>query len=362
MFRSKRSTLVKRLWKNRIIHNETAGKNESDEELELKSIIHSMLKRLKEKNLEILVQSVETKGGEDTPCVLLPSGEMKLGKRSVPPHYVCCQIWRWQDLTPTSPLRQLPSCQTVNDSAYTCCNPYHWSIEQNIDLPPVPNFEQLDLDDHAKISEDVWSQNHVMECVSTETGFTPSPRQDLSDLSEETSDVQNGHHHWCTVAYWELRQRMGRLYTVHNPHVNIFQSLPHGDGLSLELLQEKSELDSVRRTREKIGFGVILSRERGGVWLYNRSLYPVFVNSPMLDIPNSRTSVVIKVSPGYSMKIFDYEYAFVMKQVYERQFLDGPYDPTSIRVSFAKGWGPSYHRQFVTSCPCWIEILLNVHR
>ena len=167
---------------------------------------------------------------------------------------------------------------------------------------------------------------------------------------------------WCNIAYWELRQRVGRLFTVFDTSVNVFQELPHGDGMCLSVLQQHTNTDSIRRTREKIGFGVVLSREDDGVWVYNRSEYAIFVNSPTLDIPNSRTTVVPKVPAGYSIKIFDYERSEVLQQTRDPQYLDGPYDPNSVRISFAKGWGPLYSRQFITSCPCWIEVLLHVNR
>lgn len=37
----------------------------------------------------------------------------------------------------------------------------------------------------------------------------------------------------------------------------------------------------------------------------------------------------------------------------------GPIDIYSVRISFAKGWGPKYQRQEVTACPCWLEVHLS---
>lgn len=168
--------------------------------------------------------------------------------------------------------------------------------------------------------------------------------------------------HWCNVAYWELRDRVGRLLPVYDRNINIFQNLPHGDGLCLQVLQEGSECDSdsVRRTREKVGFGIVLSSESDGVWVYNRAQYPIFVNSPTLENVQSRTLYVHKVNPGYSLKIFDYTRAHMLVDISDPKYLDGPYDPRTIRISFGKGWGSHYTRQFITSCPCWLEIMLSL--
>lgn len=39
--------------------------------------------------------------------------------------------------------------------------------------------------------------------------------------------------------------------------------------------------------------------------------------------------------------------------------ITGPIDKYSVRISFAKGWGPNYQRKEVKSCPCWLEVLLS---
>ncbi len=128
MFRSRRNNLVKRLWKCRQkIENEGTCTTETPEELEIKSVIHCMLKRLKERQLEVLVQSVESKGGERTDCVLLPNSDLRCGRRSLTSHVLCCQIWRWPDLNQEYELRRLSCCSSADDPTYICCNPFHWS-------------------------------------------------------------------------------------------------------------------------------------------------------------------------------------------------------------------------------------------
>lgn len=101
-----------------------------------------------------------------------------------------------------------------------------------------------------------------------------------------------------------------------------------------------------------------MSREEGGVWLHNRSNVPIFVNSPTLDIPNSRTFSVFKIPPAFSMEIFNWDLSRVYSSVRDPAAYDGPFDPHSVRLSIGKGWGHSYARQYVECCPCWLEIML----
>lgn len=142
--------------------------------------------------------------------------------------------------------------------------------------------------------------------------------------------------------------------------------------------------------------GVTLSRESDGIWIYNRSLQPVFVHSPTLSDLDSRSLLVYRVSPGHCLRAFDHvKYVLQTSLMKFLLFLQnpneincfstlfpnifthrasrdsftwlskiagnemGPIDNYSLRISFVKGWGPNYSRLEVISCPCWLEVLLS---
>lgn len=145
MFRSKRSTLAKRLWKLRGQTESPGGAGTENYEAgcalenlcnseELKVRCMAMLKRLKEDQLESLVRAVESQGRDLSNCVLVPKGDFRVnGIGCIPPNVLCCKLWRWPDLNLDAPLKQLPCCKSkyaLDDhslSMYICCNPYHWS-------------------------------------------------------------------------------------------------------------------------------------------------------------------------------------------------------------------------------------------
>ncbi|XP_045476675.1 mothers against decapentaplegic homolog 6 isoform X2 [Harmonia axyridis] len=333
MFRSKRNILSKRLVE---AHRRRAQQLGSDECVE----VGPLLKRLQENQLQMLLSAVTSRGQGASNCVLLP--------RDNQPHVLCCQAWRWPDLRLASELRRLPVCRSAADPVYICCNPYHWSRICQPDYPPPPYsvcaMDTLKPEDRAPSEAPLVCRN------STPGSLTTSGEGSLTNTLS-----------WCKLAYWEMGQRVGPLYPVEQPAVNVFGQVPYGDGLSLETLARHSfsPPDSVTRTRDKIGLGVTISHEGDSVWVYNRSDSPIFVNSLSLDDFDSASPT--RVPADYCLCIFDpirvsrnnNDWNFKRTQHF------GPIDKNSIRLSFVKGWGPRYSRQEITSCPCWLEILLS---
>lgn len=145
MFRSKRNSLVKRLWKYRV-NDETKSASQRDtstttppqptstttfqEDIEFKSVTNSFFKRLKEDQLETLVQAMESRGGEVTSCVPVTKSYLRIGRFMVSPYVLCCRVFRWPDLKSDAEMKRLPSCMRQNEEkeAVICCNPYHWSL------------------------------------------------------------------------------------------------------------------------------------------------------------------------------------------------------------------------------------------
>ena len=163
MFRNRRQALVKRLWKlrkcstpnpddhtnNSTPHGVRHGPSKEEEAAQGLSkrrdaAAQSMLKRLKESQLDDLIRALESKGTCDPragACCLVPRGDVRIvGGRPLPPLVLLVQLFRWPDVQHTFELKRLAICEHVVDNSvksercanesselYECCNPYHWS-------------------------------------------------------------------------------------------------------------------------------------------------------------------------------------------------------------------------------------------
>uniref|UniRef100_A0A915M7N1 Mothers against decapentaplegic homolog n=1 Tax=Meloidogyne javanica TaxID=6303 RepID=A0A915M7N1_MELJA len=126
--------------------------------------------------------------------------------------------------------------------------------------------------------------------------------------------------YWCSICYYELNTRVGEPFkvSVNTVVIDGFTDPSSESRICLGLLSNVNRNFTIENTRRHIGMGVRLSCTENGVLL-------------MLEKAKS---------DGY-------------QHVYELQKM------CFVRLSFVKGWGADYHRQDVTSTPCWLELQLH---
>lgn len=121
MFKRKRSSLIKKIWKFR---KETKQTQPSEVE-SFRALLYTTLKQLSEDELHSLLKAVQRKGGVETPC-LCPKYSSRR-QRNVDHRFVFCKAFVYPYLKSRATLRTLQCCSSKADSDFNCVNPYHFS-------------------------------------------------------------------------------------------------------------------------------------------------------------------------------------------------------------------------------------------
>uniref|UniRef100_A0A674N9I9 Mothers against decapentaplegic homolog n=1 Tax=Takifugu rubripes TaxID=31033 RepID=A0A674N9I9_TAKRU len=375
-------------------------KQGDEEEKWAEKAVDSLVKKLKKKKgaMEELEKALSCPG-QPSKCVTIPrslDGRLQVSHRKGLPHVIYCRVWRWPDLQSHHELKALDCCEFPFGSKQKdiCVNPYHYRRVETPVLPPVlvprhsefnPQHSLLAKFRNTSLHEPLMPQNATYPDSfpplypdspnSRDRTETPPPpykgpnvinflsvpaHLDLRPVCYEEPE------YWCSVAYYELNSRVGETFHASSRSVLVdgfTDPSNNKNRFCLGLLSNVNRNSTIEHTRRHIGKGLHLYYVGGEVYAECLSDSSIFVQSRNCNFQHGfHPTTVCKIPSGCSLKIFNNQlFAQLLAQSVNHGF-EVVYELTkmcTIRMSFVKGWGAEYHRQDVTSTPCWIEVHLH---
>uniref|UniRef100_A0A3Q2Y2B7 Mothers against decapentaplegic homolog n=1 Tax=Hippocampus comes TaxID=109280 RepID=A0A3Q2Y2B7_HIPCM len=386
-------------------------KQGDEEEKWAEKAVDSLVKKLKKKKgaMEELERALSCPG-QPSKCVTIPrslDGRLQVSHRKGLPHVIYCRVWRWPDLQSHHELKALDCCEFPFGSKQKdiCVNPYHYRRVETPVLPPVlvPRHSEFNPQ-HSLLAKfrnaSLHNEPLMPQNATYPESFPPLPGSSSSFSSSSPSSSSHGRspasqgypdspcsstepgspyhiadlrpvcyeepEYWCSIAYYELNNRVGETFHASSRSVLVdgfTDPSNNKNRFCLGLLSNVNRNSTIEHTRRHIGKGLHLYYVGGEVYAECLSDSSVFVQSRNCNFQHGfHATTVCKIPSGCSLKIFNNQlFAQLLAQSVNHGF-EVVYELTkmcTIRMSFVKGWGAEYHRQDVTSTPCWIEVHLH---
>ncbi|XP_006005272.1 mothers against decapentaplegic homolog 9 isoform X2 [Latimeria chalumnae] len=345
-------------------------KQGDEEEKWAEKAVDSLVKKLKKKKgaMEDLEKALSYPG-QPSKCVTIPrslDGRLQVSHRKGLPHVIYCRVWRWPDLQSHHELKPLECCEFPFGSKQkeVCINPYHYRRVETPVLPPVlvprhsefnPQHSLLAKFRNASLhSEPLLPHNATYPDSFQQPPCTTFPSSPSTAFSQSPSTISYPNSPESSVTPGSPYQLTAETPP---PPYNAPDTPVNQDIQPLEATNSHQLVLSLPNR------GVHLYYVGGEVYAECLSDSSIFVQSRNCNYHHGfHPTTVCKIPSGCSLKIFNNQlFAQLLAQSVNHGF-EVVYELTkmcTIRMSFVKGWGAEYHRQDVTSTPCWIEIHLH---
>ncbi|KAM9295403.1 mothers against decapentaplegic homolog 1 isoform 3-T3 [Morus bassanus] len=347
-------------------------KQGDEEEKWAEKAVDALVKKLKKKKgaMEELEKALSCPG-QPSNCVTIPrslDGRLQVSHRKGLPHVIYCRVWRWPDLQSHHELKPLECCEFPFGSKQkeVCINPYHYKRVESPVLPPVlvprhseynPQHSLLAQFRNLGQNEPHMPHNATFPDSFQQPNSHPFPHSPNSSYPNSPGSSSSTYPH--SPASSDPGSPFQMPADTPPPAY-----LPPEDQMTHDTSQPMDTSMMAPAIPPDI--------HRGGVHLYyvGGEVYAeclsdssIFVQSRNCNYHHGfHPTTVCKIPSGCSLKIFNnQEFAQLLAQSVNHGF-ETVYELTkmcTLRMSFVKGWGAEYHRQDVTSTPCWIEIHLH---
>ncbi|XP_069055325.1 mothers against decapentaplegic homolog 5 isoform X2 [Pleurodeles waltl] len=346
-------------------------KQGDEEEKWAERAVDALVKKLKKKKgaMEDLEKALSCPG-QPSKCVTIPrslDGRLQVSHRKGLPHVIYCRVWRWPDLQSHHELKPLEFCEYPFGSKQkeVCINPYHYKRVESPVLPPVlvPRHGELNTQ-HSLLAqfknlthnEPLMPHNATFPDSFQQPNNTPFPLSPSSPYPPSPDESQYPSSPASSGSCSPFQLPADTPPPAYMPPEDLI-----GQDGSQSMDTDSCMIRSILPTVSSRG--VHLYYVGGEVYAECLSDSSIFVQSRNCNFHHGfHPTTVCKIPSGCSLKIFNnQEFAQLLAQSVNHGF-EAVYELTkmcTIRMSFVKGWGAEYHRQDVTSTPCWIEIHLH---
>ncbi|MGH0154952.1 UNVERIFIED_CONTAM: hypothetical protein FKN15_071135 [Acipenser sinensis] len=343
-------------------------KQGDEEEKWAEKAVDSLVKKLKKKKgaMEDLERALSSPG-QPSKCVTIPrslDGRLQVSHRKGLPHVIYCRVWRWPDLQSHHELKAMECCEFPFGAKQKdiCINPYHYRRVETPVLPPVlvPRHSEFNPQHSllAKFRNASLQSEPLMPHNATYPDSFQQPPCNVFSLSPNRTFSQSP----CTISY---PSSPGSSTEPGSPYQLTAETPPPPYSMAEAVTNDDVKpMDSSNQ------------------------------NMLILSAPQRELRPVCYEEPEYWCSVAYYELNNRVGETYHassrNMLIDGFTDPSNKTNRFClgllsnvnrnstiehtrrhigkvlehsgvqdTGWGAEYHRQDVTSTPCWIEIHLH---